>query len=186
VAEERVIVADDGFKLDFNGRPLLFLDTPGHARHHYSIYDDTSKGFFTGDTFGLSYRELDSEAGAFIFPPSTPVHFDPPAWHDSISRYMEFKPQRMFLTHYGMVTEVGKLADELRYSIDRLAAIAQDASDADDRHQAILDGMTGYLIDRARQLNPRLSAERIKEVFAFDLEINTQGLEVWLDRQKNA
>ena len=25
------------FTLDFNGRPLLFLDTPGHARHHYCI-----------------------------------------------------------------------------------------------------------------------------------------------------
>ena len=28
------------FSLDFNGRPLLFLDTPGHARHHYCIFDE--------------------------------------------------------------------------------------------------------------------------------------------------
>lgn len=183
VAEDRVIVAEDGFELDFNGRPLLFLDTPGHAKHHYSVYDDTSRGFFTGDTFGLSYRELDSEAGAFIFPPSTPVHFDPPAWHESIERYLSFKPQRMFLTHYGRVTEVTRLADELRYSIDRLAAIAQAATDADNRSRVILNAMSDYLVDRAIQLNPQLDTDRVKEIFALDLEINTQGLEVWLDRQ---
>ena len=186
VAEERVIIAEDGFELDFNGRSLLFLDTPGHARHHYSVYDDMSKGFFTGDTFGISYRELDSDAGALIFPPSTPVHFDPPAWKDSIRRYLEYRPQRMFLTHYGMVTEVDKLAEELSFSIDKLAEIAVDASAAGDRHNTILDGMTDYLVARAKRLNPLVSAEQVKEIFAFDLEINTQGLEVWLDRQKSA
>jgi glyoxylase-like metal-dependent hydrolase (beta-lactamase superfamily II) len=186
VVEDRVLVAEDGYELDFNGRPLLFLDPPGHAKHHYSVYDDTSRGFFTGDTFGLSYRELDSEAGAFIFPPTTPIHFDPPAWHESIERYLSFKPQRMFLTHYGMVTEVTRLADELRYSIDRLASIARAAIDANNRHLAILNGMTDYLVVKAKQMNPRLDAERIKEIFALDLEINTQGLEVWLDRHKEA
>jgi len=40
----RVIVADDGFQLDFNGRALLFIDAPGHARHHYAIWDAQSHG----------------------------------------------------------------------------------------------------------------------------------------------
>lgn len=186
VPEDRVVIAEDGFELDFNGRPLLFLDTPGHAKHHYSIYDDTSRGFFTGDTFGLSYRELDSGAGAFIFPPSTPVHFDPPAWHASIQRYLSFEPQRMFLTHYSMVAEVTRLADELHYSIDRLAAIAQEAANADNRYRAILNAMTDYLVERAMKLNPQLDKERVKAVFMLDLKINTQGLEVWLDRNQNA
>ena len=54
VPESRVIVAEDGFKLDLNGRELEFIHTPGHANHHYSIWDSLSRGFFTGDTFGLS------------------------------------------------------------------------------------------------------------------------------------
>jgi glyoxylase-like metal-dependent hydrolase (beta-lactamase superfamily II) len=183
IPEHRVIIANDNFSLDFNGRPLLFIDTPGHARHHYSIYDDSSKGFFTGDSFGLSYRELDDGSDQFIFPPTTPVHFDPNAWQDTISRYLRFKPQRMYLTHFGMVTEVIKLADELKHSIDQVAKIAHNARDAQDRHHRILEGITKYLTARAQKTNPALSAKRIQEIFSLDLELNVQGLEVWLDRQ---
>ena len=38
----------------------VYFDTPGHARHHHCIWDDRSRAFFTGDTFGLSYREFDT------------------------------------------------------------------------------------------------------------------------------
>ena len=183
IPESRVIIANDNFSLDFNGRPLLFIDTPGHAKHHYSIYDDTSKGFFTGDSFGLSYRELDHGSAQFIFPPTTPVHFDPTAWHDTISRYLRFKPQRMYLTHFGMVTEVNRLADELKYSIDQVAKVAHDARDAPDRHNRILEEISEYLVTRARKTNPALSDKRIQEIFSLDLELNVQGLEVWLNRQ---
>ena len=31
----RVIEAEDNFVLDFDGRELRFIDTPGHARHHF-------------------------------------------------------------------------------------------------------------------------------------------------------
>jgi glyoxylase-like metal-dependent hydrolase (beta-lactamase superfamily II) len=183
IPEHRIIIAKDNFSLDFNGRPLLFIDTPGHAKHHYSIYDDSSKGFFTGDSFGLSYRELDHGSDQFIFPPTTPVHFDPSAWHDTIARYLRFKPQRMYLTHFGMVTEIVKLADELNYSIDQLATIARDARDTQDRHRRILERITEYLIDRARKTNPVLTPRRIQDIFSLDLELNVQGLEVWLDRE---
>lgn len=183
VPEDRVIIAEDEFSLDLNGRTLLFFDTPGHAKHHYSIYDEHSNGFFTGDTFGLSYRELDGQNGPFIFPPTTPVQFNPTAWHDSIARYLRLKPQRMFLTHYGMVTEVAKLADDLCHDIDELATIAQEAADAPDRHQRILQDITDYLLSRAGESHPEHSAQRVQEIFALDLELNTQGLEVWLDRQ---
>src|SRR5690606_20245617 len=55
----RIVEAPDGLVLELNSRPLRFLDTPGHARHHYCIFDEVSRSFFTGDTFGLSYREFD-------------------------------------------------------------------------------------------------------------------------------
>ena len=57
----RVTVADDNYILDFDGRELRFIDTPGHARHHFCIWDKSTKSMFTGDTFGVSYRDLDYE-----------------------------------------------------------------------------------------------------------------------------
>lgn len=182
VPEARVMVAEDGLRLDLAGRELLILDTPGHARHHYSVFDETSRGFFTGDTFGLSYRELDGERGAYVFPTTTPVQFDPQAWHHSLDRYLAQAPERMFLTHFGMVGDVPRLAADLRRGIDRLAEIALHNRDASDRHGRILAEMTDYLIEDAQRHNPALGPERIQEIFALDLELNAQGLGVWLDR----
>ena len=75
------------------GRKLVFIDTPGHARHHFCIYDEMSEGFFTGDTFGLSYRELDDIDGAFILPAT-----------DSLTKMLNYSPKNMYLTHFGRIT----------------------------------------------------------------------------------
>ena len=86
VDASRVVEATDGFTLELGGRPLRFLDTPGHARHHFCVWDETSRSMFTGDTFGLSYRELASARGAFVLPTTTPVQFEPEALLASIDR----------------------------------------------------------------------------------------------------
>jgi glyoxylase-like metal-dependent hydrolase (beta-lactamase superfamily II) len=56
IDERRVHVPEDGDWLSLNGRELQFLNTEGHARHHHVINDPASKGVFTGDSFGVSYR----------------------------------------------------------------------------------------------------------------------------------
>lgn len=182
VSEQRVIIADDGLELDLNGRSLMFLDTPGHARHHYSIFDETSRGFFTGDVFGLAYQELCCATGPFIFPTTTPVQFEPTAWHQSLNRLLRYEPERMFLTHYGMVTQVEMLARDLRRRIDLLVRIARTAPQDDRRHEVILQAMTDMLTNELARAGCSVThAEAIKH-FQMDLELNTQGLEIWLDR----
>ena len=66
VPEGRVKVAEDGMRVNLAGRELTFLDTPGHANHHGCIFDATTRGFFTGDTFGISYREFDNAFGPLL------------------------------------------------------------------------------------------------------------------------
>ena len=78
VPAERVVEAPDGFSLDLGARRLRFLDAPGHAKHHFVVLDEATRGFFTGDSFGLSYRETDGGPnGPFFFISTTPVQFDP-------------------------------------------------------------------------------------------------------------
>ena len=60
---------------------FTLIHTPGHALHHYCIVDPLSESVFTGDTFGISYRIFDTAKGPFIFPATTPVHFDPVQAH---------------------------------------------------------------------------------------------------------
>jgi len=182
IPAERIITANDGHRVDLAGRELLCIDTPGHARHHICIWDARSRAFFPGDTFGLSYREFDTDKGAFILPTSTPVQFEPEALHASIDRMLGFKPQQMFLTHYSRVTEVERLAGDLHEQIDAMVAIARKHAGDPDRHTRIMEDLAQLYISRVRAHGCTLDDAGIRDVLVMDIELNAQGLEVWLDR----
>ncbi len=183
IPAERVIEAPDEFTLDFNGRVLRFLDTPGHARHHFCVVDARSGSIFSGDTFGMSYRELDTDKGAFMFPTTTPVQFEPDALHDSIDRLVAEKPRQILLTHFGRVTEIERLAADLHATVSAFADMARaTTASGDERHRALIQGQRDILLPRLAAHGCRLSPERIEELLHGDYELNAQGLGVWLDR----
>jgi len=182
IPAERIITANDEHRVDLAGRELRCIDTPGHARHHICIWDARSQAFFPGDTFGLSYREFDTDNGAFILPTSTPVQFEPDALHASIERMLGFKPQQMFLTHYSRVTDVERLARDLHEQIDAMVAIARKHAGDADRHARIMEDLAQLYIGRVRAHGCRLDEAAIRDVLVMDIELNAQGLEVWLDR----
>ncbi|MCU7917935.1 MAG: MBL fold metallo-hydrolase [Candidatus Thiodiazotropha sp. (ex Epidulcina cf. delphinae)] len=188
VPEDRVIEAPDGTRVSFGDRELLCLDTPGHARHHICIHDKLSDGIFSGDTFGLSYREFDTDKGPFIMPTTTPIQFDPDAWHLTLDRLMALEPQRIFLTHYGEVTQPAVLAERLHHYLDEFTTIAReaDAEPGPDRVAAIRNRLLQWLVQELRQHGCRHSPQTIKQRMSMDLELDAQGLEVWLSRQEEA
>ena len=182
IPAERIITANDEHRIDLADRELLCIDTPGHARHHMCIWDARSRAFFPGDTFGLSYREFDTDKGAFILPTSTPVQFEPDALHASIERMLSFEPQQMFLTHYSRVTDVERLARDLHEQIDAMVAIARKHAPDAVRHALIMEDLAQLYIARARDHGCTFDEARIRELLVMDIELNAQGLEVWLDR----
>lgn len=184
----RVVEAQDGHRIDLAGRELLCLDAPGHARHHIVIWDAVSRSFFTGDTFGLSYREFDSAAGAFILPTTTPVQFEPEALKASIARMLDFDPEGMYLTHYGRVAPPAALAQALFAQIDAMVAIgrARVGRAGEARHAAICADLAELYAARAAAHGCRQSRAEVIELLAMDIELNAQGLGVWLDREARA
>jgi glyoxylase-like metal-dependent hydrolase (beta-lactamase superfamily II) len=188
VPEERILVMEDGDSLSVGKRKLDFIDTPGHARHHFCLWDEQTQGWFTGDTFGISYRELDTENGPFIFPTSTPIQFDPPALVASVRRMMEKQPVNMYLTHFGRVRDVERLASEMIFGVEQFAAWGERFDGRENRQQEIETAMMEWLMERARSHGVTCSDEGLREIFAGDVVLNTQGIEFWLDhgRQRTA
>ncbi len=182
VPEARVRVVEDGETVVLAGRPLLSIDTPGHARHHHCLWDARSRCWFTGDTFGLSYRELDGPQGAFILPTTTPVQFEPSALKASIARMLTYAPDGMYLTHYGRVDDVARPAQALYEQIDAMVAIADACEGRADRHRCIAAGLSALCLERAHGLRVPLADEDVLRLLAMDIELNAQGLGVWLDR----
>jgi len=186
VAAERVVASRDGMTLELAGRPLVFIDTPGHAMHHHSIWDAASRGLFTGDTFGLSYRDFDTAAGPWIMPTTTPVQFQPEALRRSIQRILAFAPDHIYLTHYGRVGDVPRLARLLLGQLDEMVALARSVAPGADRHLTLMRGLEAIHIRSLRAHGVILADERIRELLALDLELNAQGIAIWLDRSAAA
>lgn len=186
VPEERIILAADGLEIDLKGRRLTFIDTPGHANHHGCIFDHRTHGCFTGDTFGISYREFDTERGPWIFAPTTPVAFDPDSWMASIDRLMALGPRAMYLTHYGRVDTPETLAAPLRQSIqDQSAlALAEEGRDDPERPARLKQAVMAHLTASAKGHGVTLSDTAIADLLAVDSELNAQGLAVWLKRRE--
>lgn len=184
VAAERVLEAPDEFTLSLAGRPLRFLDTPGHARHHFCVWDEASRSFFTGDTFGLAYPELTGDKGPFLIPTTTPVQFEPDALHASIARLMSFRPGAMFLTHYSRVTDLEPLAASLHEQIDAQVALGRSAAERADRGAYLRAAIADQFRARAAALGCPVQGAAFDALLALDVDLNAQGLEVWLDRDK--
>jgi glyoxylase-like metal-dependent hydrolase (beta-lactamase superfamily II) len=184
VPADRIIEARDGSSLSLAGRELLCLDTPGHARHHICIVDRKTTGIFSGDLFGLSYREHDVDGHPFIFPTTTPTQFEPDAMHASIDRLLSFKPEAIYLTHYGQVVDVEVLGRNLHCRLDALVDFAKQVTGTgEQRHQRLKGLLTSYLFDELQAHGCPLPSGRILELWETDIELNAQGLEVWLDRR---
>jgi len=178
----RVIQADDNFILDFDGRELRFIDTPGHARHHFCIWDKATKSMFTGDTFGISYRDLDHQDELYILPSTSPVQFDPEALIQSINRIMEFKPERVCLTHFSAIKPTKKATNKLIESIHFVSNLAIKYADKDDSESIIYKKMMDYFLEGLNEIGFH-NNDYAKDRLSLDVLINTQGLIYW---QKNS
>jgi len=179
----RVDIANDGHVVDLAGRPLRCVDTPGHASHHNCIWDARGQQWFTGDTFGLSYREFDTAKGAFILPTTSPVQFDPDALKASITRLLSYQPRVIHLTHYAHVTECERLGRDLIEQIDAMVALARHTHGTPERHPALVQALTALYTERARAHGVEEAEHKVRTLLAGDIELNAQGLAVWLDRQ---
>ena len=185
VEARRVVESSDGMVIELAGRPLALIDTPGHARHHHCVWDARSQGFFTGDTFGLSYREFDTPQGMWLLPTTTPTQFDPAALRTSVERMLAQQPQRMYLTHYGCIVNVAALGRDLLDQLDAVVALGErtrlQALGTADRHAALKAGLTTLYLQRLQRLGSTLAQEPTLALLAMDIELNAQGMACWLD-----
>jgi glyoxylase-like metal-dependent hydrolase (beta-lactamase superfamily II) len=180
IAQDRLVITQDGKRFDLPGRTFECVHTPGHALHHQAIVDHGTTSIFTGDTFGISYREFDTANGPWITPTTTPTQFHPGQLKASIVRLMQFRPRKLYLTHYSEVGDCARLANDMVDAVDEFVRLAR-ASDGD------VDRMRFELRAQAHASlhdhGCKLSAERIDSILGKDFELNAAGLASWLKRE---
>lgn len=183
VPKSRIIEAFDGLVLDLAGRSLRVLDTPGHARHHICLVDELTGCGFTGDVFGLSYRELDVDGRPSIIPTTTPVQFAPDDLRASIKRLLALEPPALYLTHFSRVEEVPRLGADVLRLLDDYVAAAESVRDlpGEERQAALLGRLNALCRAEKVRQGWRLDDDAMLRLLAADLDLNAQGLTIWLD-----
>lgn len=131
VPEDRLIVKRDGETLEIgHDRILTFLDTPGHAYHHFSIYDPKSNGIFTGDTVGIIYTPLLENGLDFYLPTTSPNHFNPEAMLQSADRIEKLGISRIYFGHFGMSEDPASAFRQLRFWLPIFVEAGRQVADS--------------------------------------------------------
>ena len=183
IPADRVLLMTDGMRLQLGARTFEFIDAPGHARHHHCPIDLDFRDVYAGDNFGICYREFDTAAGPFMLPTTTPVHFEPDVLARTIDRLLSYRPRRIVQTHFGPVTDLERLARDLHADLETLVVIARRHAAAPDRARRIRQEMFEHFNARLDAHGYAGSLARRHEFIDEDVNLNTQGLEVWLSRQ---
>jgi glyoxylase-like metal-dependent hydrolase (beta-lactamase superfamily II) len=186
VEAARVAATEDGQTVLLGQRTLEFAHTPGHALHHHCLWDARSRSWFCGDTFGLSYREFDTDRGPWLTVSSTPVQFDPPALAASVRRLLAKQPAWIQLTHFGRIGAIDRAGPALLAAIDAMVEIGRSTAGGDGRHERLCGALRALYLRDARAHGCRLPERTIVELLAMDIDLNAQGLGIWLDRAARA
>ncbi len=182
VAAERIVTVEEGERLPLGRRTLEFIHTPGHALHHLCIVDRDAGEIFAGDTFGVSYRELDTAAGEFVFAATTPSQFDPVQLHASVDRILQLRPKAAYLTHYSRVEDIPRLGADMHADIDAYVAIAARCAALPERSERIAAELFDHLSARLDAHGHPGDASLRHALLDGDVRLNTAGLDAWLSR----
>jgi len=108
VPRDRLVVLEDGAEVRVGTRRLRAVDTPGHAIHHHAYHDPGANVVFTGDVGGIRVDRL-----PYVTAPTPPPDIDLDAWHRSLARLRELRPEMLLLTHFGGIGDPAWHLDDL-------------------------------------------------------------------------
>ena len=74
------------------------------------------------------------------------------------------------------------MSNELLHSTPQLA-LAEEADDNPGREQRLKEKVAELLLKTVAAHRPELAAEQVRELLSLDIDLNAQGLEVWLKRR---
>lgn len=119
VPRERIVEAPDGHRVVVGpGRELQMLETPGHARHHHAVLVEDAGLVIAGDAAGA--RMPGSGQHPVLPPPETDID----AARASVSRLAALRPERVAVSHFGLLDDPEA---DLARADEQIATIAEAA-----------------------------------------------------------
>ncbi|PWJ42170.1 MBL fold metallo-hydrolase [Sediminitomix flava] len=113
IPEEKIVEVQDDQVFQFGDTEIKAWYTPGHAKHH--IAWQLGDSLFTGDVAGVKI------GNGPVVSPCPPPDINLEDWKVSLDLIRKIAPARLFLTHYGEITEVEAHLDALEKDLHTVA-----------------------------------------------------------------
>lgn len=168
VPADRVRTLEDGAHIVLGSRRLSCLHTPGHARHHLVLLDESSGDLFTGDSAGICLQR-----SRYVLPPTPPPELDVPTWDTTLARLRALEPARLLLTHFGPHTWCDELLAQTQQRLHTMVGIVRSAQDAGLDEDAIVERLRAEGASAAASDGP--DAAGIMEI-VMSSRLNALGL----------
>ena len=169
VPQSNLQVLGERAQIMAGGRPFDVRYTPGHASHHVSYFDDRSGLVWAGDTAGLRFT-----SNVFTLPPTPPPDIDLEAWRDSLAKIREWKPETVFITHFGPYGGAAQHLAHMETSLRDVAEMARRAIQTDASDEAKYDQ---FKADVFAYVRSAVDEQEMKPLeFVGPLEFNWRGL----------
>lgn len=184
IPEHRVIACNDLQIFYIGDRALTTIFTPGHARHHMSIFDAQTSGIFTGDSLGLSYPEMNVEGRSFYQPTTTPTAFEYDKMLESIDKMIALNPKFIFFTHYGISNRPDEVVFQIKRRIKDYKDMVESLPNYDnDQINNLENLLRTYYINEGKSHGTALTDKEISTLFSIDIKLNAMGLLIWKQRE---
>nr|WP_255648112.1 MBL fold metallo-hydrolase [Pseudalkalibacillus hwajinpoensis] len=184
IPEDRLMILKDYDELKIGqNRTLTFIDTPGHAKHHFSIHDSKTNGMFVGDTVGVYYPQLETE---LYLPSTSPNQFDPDDMLASAEKIMSFQPSHIYFGHYGKSNNPDEVIRQLTTWLSVFLRITEEVTSQekpnDERSEhlfkSLLSTVQGVLFKEGVPLE-----HPVYQYIKMDLQVSALGLIDYADRK---
>lgn len=110
IPENQLVQVTDKQTFTIDNLTFVGHHTPGHAVHH--IAWQAGEAVFAGDVAGVKIGD------GPVVAPLPPPDIDIEAWHASIQLLRDLKASRMFLTHFGEITNIDAQLEQLGANIN--------------------------------------------------------------------
>jgi glyoxylase-like metal-dependent hydrolase (beta-lactamase superfamily II) len=190
VTENRIMIKNDGDTLEIGKYCILtFYDTPGHANHHFSIYDPVSKGIFTGDTIGVYYHQLLKYGVELYLPSTSPNQFRPDEMIRSAKRIADLPLDAVYFGHFGMSKNVSEITNQLEYWLPLFINKGKEGID---------EYLNGTFTEQANSITKKLTDlvfqylqskhvpedDPVFDIIKLDLQVCSMGIADYFHKQK--
>jgi len=156
-----------------NGRQLEAIYGPGHAKHHYTFYDEYSKTLFMGDTLGLIYPH-----GNFVQPNLPPPDFNKEILLNTLEDLEKLDLEYLALAHFGIHENPYELISNGKKSIETWVGFVKNLPFLSLNESA--SALTDWLVSNYKILG--IDDETIKNYIEnANFEMQIKGIRNYLD-----